>query len=91
MILEDAIKVLVSMNETPSDDRDRYSNSKQLARCETKVLQIFKRNEKSESMSKRNVIQIIKDSFDEMSSARDERAASAIPSARAATACGSRR
>ena len=72
--------------------RDRYSNLKQPetveAMCEIKASQIFKRNKESESMSKRNVLQIIKDTFDEMSSARAEReeAASAIASARAAAA-----
>ena len=73
---------------------DRYSNSKQLetvealAMCEIKASLIFKRNKESESTSKRNVLKIIKNTFDEMCAAHAEReeAASAIASARAASA-----
>ena len=72
--------------------RDRYSNSKHPetveAMYEIKASQIFKINQESESMSKRNVIQTIKDTFDEMRAARAERedAARAIVSARAESA-----
>ena len=56
--------------------RDRYSNSKHPetveAMCEIKASQIFKRNKETESMSKRNVLQTIKDTLDEMRAARAE-------------------
>jgi hypothetical protein len=72
--------------------RDRYSNLKHPqtveAMCEIKASQIFKRNKESESMSKRNVLQTVKDTFDEMRAARAERedAARVIASARAESA-----
>ena len=73
---------------------DRYSNSKQPgtveAMCEIKASQIFKRNKESESTLKRNVLQTIKDTFDEMRTARAEReeAARVIASARAEADAG---
>jgi hypothetical protein len=56
--------------------------------CKIKASQIFKTNKETESMSKRNVLQTIKDTFDEMRAARAEQedAASAIASARAESA-----
>ena len=74
--------------------RDRYSNFKQPetveAMCEIKASQIFKRNKESESRpkSKQNVLDMIKDVFDEMAAVRAERdeAAQIIASARAASA-----
>ena len=70
--------------------RDQYSNLKQPetveAMCEIKASQIFKRNK--ESTSKQNVLQIVKNTFDDMRAARAEReeAARAIASARAGAA-----
>ena len=72
--------------------RDRYSNLKQpgsvKAMCDFKASQIFKRNK--ESKSKRNVLQMIKDVFDEMAADRAEREETArtIASARAQAAAG---
>ena len=69
---------------------DQYSNSKQPdtveAMCEIKTSQIFKRNK--ESTSKQNVLQIVKNTFDDMRAARAEReeAARAIASVRAGAA-----
>ena len=74
--------------------RDRYSNLKQAetveAMCEIKASQIFKRNKELEHKSKRNVLQMIKDVFDEMATTRAEReeVASTIASARAQAAAG---
>ena len=75
--------------------RDRYSNSKQLetveAMCEINASQIFKRNEELESTSRQNVLRFIKNTFNEMCTARAEReeAASTIASTRAAAAADS--
>jgi hypothetical protein len=70
-------------------NRDRYSNLKQPetveAMCEIKASQIFKRNKESESIKRKNILQTVKGTFDEMRVARAEReeAARAIASARA--------
>ena len=45
--------------------------------CEIKASQIFKRNQQSEAKSKPNVLQMIKDTFDEMAAVHAERAEAA--------------
>ena len=71
--------------------RDRYSNLKQQdtvqAMCEMKAAQIFKRDKESLSKAKRNVLDMIKDVFDEMAAVRAgrEEAVRTLALARAST------
>ena len=57
--------------------RDRYANLKRPdtvpAICKIKAAQIFKRNKELQSKSKRNVLYMIKDVFNEMAAVRAER------------------